>query len=206
MERQHEQDLTGKVVIVTGASRGVGRQAGILFAARGARVVLAARTVEPDEALPGTLGEALQQIEPSGGEALAVATDLASEADLHRLVDATVDRFGGVDVLVNNAAATNRPIWSTRFLDLSREDWLYQFDVNVHAPFTLIQRCVPIMEARVPRAARIHRAAVLGGAGDGGYGDGSGVGSVMCKALRARIRHPELVSGSSKPRWCGPPA
>ena len=148
MERQQEQDLTGKVVIVTGASRGVGRQAGILFAARGAKVVLAAPTVEPDETLPGTLGEALQQIEHSGGEAIAVATDLASEADLHRLVDATVDRFGGADILVNNAAATNGPIWNTRFLDLSREDWLYQFDVNVHAPFTLIQRCVPIMEAR----------------------------------------------------------
>jgi NAD(P)-dependent dehydrogenase (short-subunit alcohol dehydrogenase family) len=148
MERQPEQDLTGKVVIVTGASRGVGRQAGIVFAARGAKVVLAARTVEPDETLPGTLGEALKQIEQSGGAAIAVATDLASEADLHRLVDAAVERFGGVDILVNNAAATNGPIWNTRFLDLSREDWLYQFDVNVHAPFTLIQRCVPLMDAR----------------------------------------------------------
>ncbi|GAC1612594.1 MAG: 3-oxoacyl-[acyl-carrier-protein] reductase [Novosphingobium sp.] len=148
MERQHEHDLTGKVVIVTGASRGIGRAIALRFAARGARVVLAARTVEPAATLPGTLGEALQQIEQSGGEAIAVATDLASEADLHRLVEATVDRFGGVDVLVNNAAATNGPIWNTHFLDLSREDWLYQFDVNVHAPFTLVQRCVPIMEAR----------------------------------------------------------
>ena len=148
MERQGELDLTGKVVIITGASRGMGKQAALDFARRGARVVLAARTVEADSELPGTLGEALKQIEASGGQALAVQTDLASEADLKRLVDAAVDRFGGVDVLVNNAAATTGDIWSKRFLELTREDWLYQFDVNVHAPFTLMQLVTPIMEAR----------------------------------------------------------
>ena len=148
MERQGELDLTSKVVIITGASRGMGKQAALDFARRGARVVLAARTVEPDSELPGTLGEALKQIEAMGGQALAVQTDLASEADLKRLVDAAVDRFGGVDVLVNNAAATTGDIWSKRFLELTREDWLYQFDVNVHAPFTLMQLVTPIMEAR----------------------------------------------------------
>lgn len=148
MKRQDEHDLTGKVVIITGASRGVGKQTGLDFARRGAKVVLAARTVEADDALTGTLGETLQQIEAMGGEAIAVATDLAREEDLKNLVSATVERFGGVDILVNNAAATNGPIWNTRFLDLRREDWLYQFDVNVHAPFTLIQLCVPIMEKR----------------------------------------------------------
>lgn len=148
MERQNESDLTGKVAIITGASRGVGKQAALDFARRGVDVVLAARTVEVDSALPGTLGETLAQIEELGGQAIAVATDLASEDDLKALVQAAVDRFGGVDILINNAAATNGPIWQTRFLDLSREDWLYQFDVNVHAPFTLIQLVVPIMEAR----------------------------------------------------------
>lgn len=148
MERQPELDLTGKVAIITGASRGVGKQAAFDFAKRGAKLVLAARTVEPDAALPGTLGETLNQLEAMGAEAIAVPTDLASEADLHRLVDAAVARFGGVDVLVNNAAATAGPIWDKRLLELTREEWLYQFDVNVHAPFTLIQRCVPIMEAR----------------------------------------------------------
>ncbi len=148
MERQGEADLAGKVVIITGASRGVGKQASLDFARRGAQVVLAARTVETDSALPGTLGETLKEIEAVGGQAIAVATDLSGEADLKALVQAAVDRFGGVDILVNNAAATAGPIWQMRFLDLSREDWLYQFDVNVHAPFTLIQLVVPIMEAR----------------------------------------------------------
>lgn len=148
MERQRELDLSGKVVIITGASRGVGKQAALDFAKRGAKVVLAARTVDADSALPGTIGETLRQIEDGGGEAIAVATDLSREEDLKRLVDAAVERFGGVDVLVNNAAATTGDIWGKPFLELTREEWLYQFDVNVHAPFTLTQLVVPIMERR----------------------------------------------------------
>jgi NAD(P)-dependent dehydrogenase (short-subunit alcohol dehydrogenase family) len=135
-------------VIITGASRGVGKQAALDFARRGANVVLAARTVTTNSELPGSLDETVKQIENLGAEALAIPTDLASEADLNRLVDATVDYFGGVDLLIHNAAVTAGDVWSNRFLELSREEWLYQFAVNVHAPFTLMQRVVPFMEAR----------------------------------------------------------
>ncbi len=146
--RQSELSLAGKVVVITGASRGVGKQAALDFARRGAHVVLAARTVEADVKLPGTIGETLAQIEALGGQAIAVATDLASEAGLKALVDAAVARFGGVDILINNAAATTGDIWGKPFLDLTREEWEYQFAVNTHAPFTLTQLCVPIMEVR----------------------------------------------------------
>jgi NAD(P)-dependent dehydrogenase (short-subunit alcohol dehydrogenase family) len=148
MERHEEQDLTDKVVIITGASRGVGREAAGAFARRGANLVLAARTVVPDQKLPGTLGETVAQLEAMGASVIAVQTDLANDDDLHHLVDAAVDRFGGVDVLINNAAATTGELWSKRFLELSKEEWLYQFDVNVHAPFTLMQLVTPIMERR----------------------------------------------------------
>jgi NAD(P)-dependent dehydrogenase (short-subunit alcohol dehydrogenase family) len=148
MEKQRELDLAGKVVIITGASRGVGKQAALDFARRGANVVLAARTVKAHDSLPGTIGETLKQIEASGGQAIAVATDLAKEEDLKRLVSAAVNRFGGVDILINNAAATTGDIWGKPFLELTREEWLYQFAVNTHAPFTLTQLVVPIMERR----------------------------------------------------------
>ena len=148
MQRQNELDLAGKVAIITGASRGVGKQAALDMARRGVKVVLAARTVDPDEVLPGTLGETVRQIEDMGGEAIAVQTDLAEEGDLENLVAKAVERFGGVDILVNNAAATTGEMWTHGFLGLSREDWKYQFEVNLHAPYTLMQLCVPIMEKR----------------------------------------------------------
>ncbi|WP_297490557.1 SDR family NAD(P)-dependent oxidoreductase [Acidocella sp.] len=148
MERQIERDISGKIVVITGASRGVGKQAALDFARRGANVVLAARTVEADSTLPGTIGETLREIETLGGQAIAVATDLAQEDDLKRLIDAAVTRFGGVDVLINNAAATTGDIWGKPFLELTRAEWLYQFAVNTHAPFTLTQLAVPIMASR----------------------------------------------------------
>lgn len=148
MVRQRELDLGGKVVIITGASRGVGKQAALDFARRGANVVLAARTVDADSSLPGTIGETLAEVEAMDAQAIAIATDLADEQALKRLVDAAVERFGGVDILINNAAATTGDIWGKLFLELTRAEWEYQFAVNTHAPFTLTQLCVPIMEKR----------------------------------------------------------
>jgi NAD(P)-dependent dehydrogenase (short-subunit alcohol dehydrogenase family) len=149
VDRHQELDLAGKVVIITGASRGIGKEAALAFARRGANLVLAARTAAvPNSKLPGTLNETLAQVEDMGVSAIAVQTDLAIEADLTRLVDAAVERFGGVDVLVNNASATMGDYWYKRFPNLPREDWLYMFDVNVHAPFTLMQLVTPLMESR----------------------------------------------------------
>ena len=148
MERQQELDLTGKVAIVTGASRGIGRQAAIDLARRGAKVALTARTVDRDPTLPGSLSATAREIEEAGGEALMVQVDLANREDLRRLVDETVARFDGVDILVNVAAATIGPVWSKAFLDITFDEWSHDFDVNVHAPFVLMQLVTPIMAAR----------------------------------------------------------
>lgn len=148
MERQREQDLSGKVAIVTGASRGIGKQTALALARRGVNVVVAARTVESRDKLPGTIGETVAEIEAVGAEALAVATDLSREEDLERLVQAAVDRFGGVDILVNNAAVTAGHNWSAPIEEMPRADWLYHFAVNLHAPFSLVRSLVPIMEKR----------------------------------------------------------
>jgi NAD(P)-dependent dehydrogenase (short-subunit alcohol dehydrogenase family) len=150
MQRQQERDLTGQVAIVTGASRGIGKRTALMLAERGVNIVVAARSVKPleDPPIPGTIGDTVKEIEALGVRAIAVQTDLSKVEDLERLVQTAVDTFGGIDLLVNNAAATDRYGFATKFVDISREDWLYEFDVNVHSVFTLMQLVVPIMEAR----------------------------------------------------------
>jgi len=149
MERQKEADLAGQVAIVTGSSRGIGKRTAIALARRGARLVVTARTVETAQSeLPGTIGQTVKEIEAAGGEAVAVAADLANEEHLQQIVRTAVDRFGGVDILVNNAAVTVGYNWSAPLLEMPRADWLHHFAVNVHAPFTLMQLVVPSMAAR----------------------------------------------------------
>ena len=137
--------LVDRTAIVTGASRGIGKQIALELGRLGANVVVAARTVTPRRQLPGTIFETVEGIEALGGKALAVAADMAKEDDLDRLVAATVERFGGVDLLINNAAATAGKAWGAPLLELSRQDWQQQFDVNLNAPFTLIRAVAPIM-------------------------------------------------------------
>ena len=148
MERQKDLDLRGKTAVITGASRGVGKQAALSLARRGVNVVIAARTADPGGAVPGSLGETLREIEALGVGALAVQTDLAKVGDLERLAQSAIDRFGGIDILVNNAAATTGDMWNKSFLQLTREEWLYQLDVNLNAPFTLMQLAARNMASR----------------------------------------------------------
>lgn len=147
MERQREGDLSEQVAIVTGASRGIGKATALMLSRKGVKIVVAARSVQ-EATTPGTITQTVAEIEALGGEALAVATDLSKEEDLQRLVQACVERFGGADILVNNAAVTTGDAFSADLLDIRREDWLYEFAVNLHAPFTLTQLVVPIMERR----------------------------------------------------------
>jgi NAD(P)-dependent dehydrogenase (short-subunit alcohol dehydrogenase family) len=138
--------LRGKTAIVTGASRGIGKQIAIELGRHGANVVVAARTVDRHRRLPGTIGETVDAVESAGGTALAVRVDLARRDDLSSLVEQAISHFGGIDVLVNNAADTSAGGYSIVELDL--DDWLRQFDVNLHAPFTLIKAAVPSMRER----------------------------------------------------------
>src|ERR1700728_854788 len=139
-------DLKDKVAVITGASRGIGRQVAIELAVRGAKVVVAARTVDPRRRLPGTIGETIRAIEDSGGTAIAVQVDVTKPEDLERLISTTVKAFGRLDVLVNNAAETQAS--PARIEDCTRAEWLHQFDANVHAPFTLMALAVPHLRAQ----------------------------------------------------------
>ena len=137
-------DLHGRVVIVTGASRGIGKALALGLAARGASVACAARTVTADPGhLPGAIHATAEAIERAGGRALAVRCDVGNADDLHNLVDETAAHFGRIDVLVNNAMAPTRG----RFDDLSVEAWDESMAANVRSLFVLAKLVVPRMAA-----------------------------------------------------------
>ncbi len=98
--------LAGKTVFITGASRGIGREMALRFARDGARIVIAAKTVEPHPKLPGTIHTVAEEVRAAGGEALPVVMDVREETAVEGAVVAAVERFGGIDILINNASAT----------------------------------------------------------------------------------------------------
>jgi NAD(P)-dependent dehydrogenase (short-subunit alcohol dehydrogenase family) len=134
-------DLAGKTALVTGASRGIGAAIAERFAAEGATVILAARTLNEHPSLPGTLAETAAKIAARGGRAISIAADLASSAERARLAEESLARAGAVDILVNNAAAAfYRP-----FSEWTEKRFAVAFELNVRAPFDLAQRLVPRM-------------------------------------------------------------
>jgi citronellol/citronellal dehydrogenase len=131
--------LAGKTLFVTGASRGIGLAIAVRAARDGARIVLAAKTTEPHPKLPGTLYSAAAQVEAAGGEALAVPTDIRNEEAVAAAVRAAVERFGGIDILVNNASAIS--LTPTAATPMRRFDLL--LGVNVRGTFCCTQACLP---------------------------------------------------------------
>jgi 3-oxoacyl-[acyl-carrier protein] reductase len=122
--------LQGKVAIVTGASRGIGRGLAVGLAAAGAKVVCAARTTaDHPGALPGTIDETAAAVRENGGDALAVRGDIGNASDITALVDATLAAYGRVDVLVNNAMTPTRGLFS----DTSAEMWDESMRINVRS-------------------------------------------------------------------------
>ena len=126
--------LDGKVAIVTGASRGIGKAIADLFASQGARVICSARTLrEGEHPLEGSLETTVAGIKKSGGNATAVTCDVSSEADCEKLFNETHKIYGQCDVLVNNAALT----YFIAVKDFEPKRWMRSFAVNLHAPFML---------------------------------------------------------------------
>jgi NAD(P)-dependent dehydrogenase (short-subunit alcohol dehydrogenase family) len=138
-----EMPLSGKVAIVTGASRGIGKAYCQALAAAGARVVAAARSETPGR-LPGTIHETAELVRRQGGEAEAIPCDLADPEEPVALVRRTVERFGRVDIVVNNAAR----IEHRAVAEISARSWDASFAVNVRAPFLIMQVAAPIMAAQ----------------------------------------------------------
>ena len=131
--------LDNKVVIVTGASRGIGAEIANLFAKEGGKVVCAARTLkEGDHPLEGSLEKTVSDIKAFGGEAVAITANISLPEDCERLFQETLDLYGDVDVMVNNAALT----YFVPIKDYQINRWMRSWAVNLHAPFILSQLAV----------------------------------------------------------------
>jgi citronellol/citronellal dehydrogenase len=131
--------LKGKTLFITGGSRGIGLAIALRAAADGANLVIAAKTVEPHPKLPGTIHTAAREIEAAGGRCLPLQCDIRDEAQLARAVAAAAERFGGIDILVNNASAIS--LSGTMETPLKRFDLM--FGINVRGTYASSQACVP---------------------------------------------------------------
>jgi NAD(P)-dependent dehydrogenase (short-subunit alcohol dehydrogenase family) len=137
--------LSGKVALVTGASRGIGHAVAVELARLGADVAITARTVEPrGDDLTGTIHETAAAVEQAGGKALAVAADLQRPADREGIVAEVLAAFGRVDILVNNAADTGDNVFRG-FWETTAEEWASQVDLNLNAMYSLMRACAPSM-------------------------------------------------------------
>ena len=131
--------LTDRTLVISGASRGIGLAIAIGAAKKGANVVLLAKTAEPHPKLKGTVYTAVEEIEAAGGQAAAVVGDVRKEEDVQRAVDTAIDRFGGVDICVNNASA----IATEGSEELSAKKYDLMLDINCRGTFLLTKACLP---------------------------------------------------------------
>jgi citronellol/citronellal dehydrogenase len=131
--------LKGKTLFITGASRGIGKEIGLRAARDGANIVIAAKSAEPHPKLEGTIHTAAAEIEAAGGSALALQVDIRDENQILAAVDQTMDRFGGIDICINNASAIS--MTGTMETPMKRFDLM--FGVNVRGTFATTQACIP---------------------------------------------------------------
>jgi NAD(P)-dependent dehydrogenase (short-subunit alcohol dehydrogenase family) len=176
--------LDGKVVIVTGASRGIGKSIAEVFAAEGGKVVCAARTLhEGEHPLEGSLQTTVDGIKAAGGEASAVTCDISEYENCRDLVQKSREIYGPIDVLVNNAALT----YFIPIKDYPVNRWHRSIGVNFHAPFYLSQL---VLEDMVPRKSgsivNISSGAAIG-PGRGPYTQQFGRGGTLYGAEKAAL-------------------
>jgi citronellol/citronellal dehydrogenase len=132
-------DLQGKTLLISGGSRGIGLAIAVKAAADGANVALVAKTAEPHPKLEGTIFTAAKAIEEAGGQALPIVGDVRDDASVEAAVEATVERFGGIDIVVNNASAID--LSDPESLSMKRYDLMQS--INARGTFLLSRLCVP---------------------------------------------------------------
>lgn len=132
-------DLTGRTMIMSGGSRGIGLATALAFARRGGNVVLLAKTDQPDPRLPGTIHTAVDALREAGGQAVGVVGDVRSEEDVTHVVNTAVAEFGGIDLVVNNASA----IHTAGSLETSAKKFALMHEVNIRGTWLLGSTALP---------------------------------------------------------------
>lgn len=138
-DQTNKRDLSGKTMIISGGSRGIGLAIALKAAADGANVALLAKTAEPHPKLEGTIYTAAEEIEAAGGTALPIVGDVRDDAMVVDAVRQAVERFGGIDICVNNASAINL----ANIDELTMKAYDLMQDINVRGSFALSKACVP---------------------------------------------------------------
>jgi NAD(P)-dependent dehydrogenase (short-subunit alcohol dehydrogenase family) len=134
--------FSGKTVLITGATRGIGKAIGLKLAAEGANIVIAAKSVDENPKLGGTIFTAAAEMEAAGGKALAVACDIRFEEQVLAVVDRACETFGGIDILVNNASAIS--LTTTEQTETKRFDLMQS--INVRGTFLVTRACIPSLK------------------------------------------------------------
>lgn len=131
--------FSNKTVFITGASRGIGKAIALRLAKEGANIVVAAKSIEENPKLGGTIYSAAAEIEAMGGQALAVQCDIRDEQAIQQAVQKTIEKFGGIDILINNASAIS--LTTVEQTETKRFDLMH--DINVRGTFLVSRACIP---------------------------------------------------------------
>lgn len=133
--------FNNRTILITGASRGIGKAMAIRLAKEGANIVIAAKSVDEDPRLGGTIYSAAAEVEAAGGKALAVQVDIRNEEQIQNMVQKAVEKFGGIDVVINNASAIQ--LTGTEQTESKRFDLMQS--INVRGTFLVVKHCLPFL-------------------------------------------------------------
>lgn len=134
--------FTNKTIFITGASRGIGKAIALRLAKEGANIIIAAKSIVEDPRLGGTIYSAAEEVTAAGGKALAVQLDIREEDQIKEAVLQGVEKFGGIDVVINNASAIQ--LTNTEHTDAKRFDLMQQ--INVRGTFLVVKHCIPYLK------------------------------------------------------------